>query len=55
MEGSKKPETSDFKRLRLVRIGTDLIMGKYKNAENVLKGFKAIQCAFRFRNQPYLL
>lgn len=56
MKGSKKLETTDFKRLRLVSIRNYLIMGKYKNAENVLKGFKAIQNIFGyFGNELYLL
>lgn len=55
MKGSKKHETTDFKRLSLVSIRNYLIMGKYKNAENVLKGFKAIQNIFHFRNELHLL
>lgn len=55
MKGSKKHETTDFRRLRLVSIRNYLIMGKCKNAENVLKGFKEIQGTFHFRNELYLL
>lgn len=55
MKGSKKHETTDFRRLRLVGIRSYLIMGKCKNAGNVLKGFKEIQGTFHFRNELYLL